>query len=611
MDFVDKISLKTIRKWFFMSALIGGAIFVGLIVFGIDGLNIGQQTFLNKVLFYFASFIIASLLLFFISEMILVIGFGDLWKASKPQTHTNQERLEAFYEISQKLILVSEESDVIDFVLNKSIQLSEAIGASYVPLDAFGQPLAAISLGKRPEQLMDEYLEYLATPAVRNRCQTCVKHHTLSDSCHLLDQPATTANGIYCLPIRRGSAEYGLLNLFLPEDVGLSDEAQEYLQAMADQTAIAIEAVRLRKKELDALSSLQGEWKKTDRKALLNDLLAHIHGAMSADFSLLQFNIDPKTTPSIQIKIGEQPKSSTAFIQSVIDGVIQSGNSMVLGEVQDVNQLSDVPFSMIVTPLGGDKNPDAGIILVGSYSKRKYSARQRNLLATIAGQVSLVLENYQLISELESKTLLEERSRLAREIHDGLAQNLGFLKLQIAQIKKKYDEKEYQRMQELIDLSYNAVSEAYQDVREAIDGLRIDLHEGNFVFWVEQVVKEFVEMNDIKVQISVSPDLPELPSEVQVQLIRVLQESLSNIRKHSQATQVDIRCIADHHKFQLEISDNGIGFSPDEVYGLSRHGLVGMKERSTLIGADIDIESTPESGTTVKIKLPLGVLEVA
>jgi two-component system nitrate/nitrite sensor histidine kinase NarX len=478
-------------------------------------------------------------------------------------------------------------------------------------VDDYGQPLAAISMGERPQQLVDEYLEYLATPGVRNRCQNCEKHHTLTGTCTLLDQPIQTANGIYCLPIKRGTQEYGVLNLFVPIESGLSQESQDYLQAVADQTALAIEAVRLRKKELDALSNIQGEWKKTDTRALLNGLLEHIHEVMNADFSRLQYDSENEKPPTLQLTLGEFPNDTEAFLNGVIDGVIQSGKSVVLGEVQDVDHEHKLPFSLIVTPLGGNKIPVNGTILVGSYSNRKYTARQRNLLSTISGQVSLVLENYQLIAELESKTMLEERTRLAREIHDGLAQNLGFLRLQLAQIKNIYDKKEYQRMKEFIDLSYSAVSEAYEDVREAIDGLRIDIADGNFVYWIEQVVNDFVQLSDIEAQIIVSPDLPELPKEIQVQLIRILQESLSNIRKHSEAKQVDVRCLQENGYLSIEIDDDGLGFIPSEVYGISRHGLVGMQERTRLIGAIFDIESQPDHGTSVKIRLPLSVLEAS
>ncbi len=613
MEIVDKLSLNTIRRWFLMSSALGGAITVGLIVFGIDGLHISEQTFLNQFLFYLASFTIAALLMFIISEMILVVGVNSILRSRKVTDlpgQSSQERLEAFYEISQKLILVSDERDVIDFVLRKAIQLSEAVGASYVPLDDYGQPLSVTSMGERPPQLVDEYLEYLASPAVRNRCQNCDKYHTLTSSCNLLDQPIQTANGIFCLPMKRGNQEYGILNLFVSKEIGLSDDAQDYLQAMADQTALAIEAVRLRKKELDALSTLQGEWKKTDRKALLNDLLNHIHGVMNADFSILQFDLGNNQTPAIHLTMGEYPSRADAFLKSVTDGVVQTGRPVVLGEIQDFITQNDIPFSLIVTPLSSNRTNVNGTILVGSYAKRQYTSRQRNLLTTIAGQVSLVLENYQLVAELESKTMLEERSRLARELHDGLAQNLGFLKLQLAQIKNTYQKEDYKRMEEFIDMSYKVVSEAYIDTREAIDGLRIDTQEGNFIYWVEQVVNEFMQINQIDVQIFVSPDLPELSSEIQVQLIRILQEALSNIRKHSQAGKVEIRCLYDGEWFSIEITDDGIGFQPEEVYGVSRHGLEGMHERTDLIGADFNIDSYPDHGTTVRIRLPLDVLEV-
>jgi len=98
-----------------------------------------------------------------------------------------------------------------------------------------------------------------------------------------------------------------------------------------------------------------------------------------------------------------------------------------------------------------------------------------------------------------------------------------------------------------------------------------------------------------------------LPPEVQVQLIRIIQEALNNVRKHSQATHARVSCRQIGEDLLIEVHDDGKGFSPEEVPSVSRYGLQGMQERSDLIGADFQIISLPGEGTTVKIRLPIPI----
>jgi two-component system nitrate/nitrite sensor histidine kinase NarX len=94
-----------------------------------------------------------------------------------------------------------------------------------------------------------------------------------------------------------------------------------------------------------------------------------------------------------------------------------------------------------------------------------------------------------------------------------------------------------------------------------------------------------------------------------VQLIRIVQEALSNVRKHAYATQAWVTCRLVDGNFVIEIRDDGCGFSPDEIPGVSKYGLQGMRERSELIGADFQVFSKPDEGTTVSIRLPILVGE--
>ena len=205
---------------------------------------------------------------------------------------------------------------------------------------------------------------------------------------------------------------------------------------------------------------------------------------------------------------------------------------------------------------------------------------------------------------------MEERSRLAREIHDGIAQTLGFLKLQIAQLQGLVERNEIERVRSIARACYDALADAYYDVREAIDMLRANpLQRGGdrLSDWLRQMALEFEDFTNSSLSIEVSEVeiQQDLPPEIHAQLIRIVQEALSNIRKHARANRVWVSCQEIGGDLVLEVRDDGQGFTAEDIPGPSQHGLRGMRERAELLGADFQIISRPDEGTTVRVRLPL------
>jgi two-component system, NarL family, nitrate/nitrite sensor histidine kinase NarX len=526
------------------------------------------------------------------------------------QVADSYQRLQAIFQVSQKFVEASDESEVIQLVLRLSVELVGATGASFVPLDERGQPLAAISRGVLPFTVMNDWVEYLASPAVRDRCRTCESQAVLTTSCPLLKGPVSEAIGMFCLPLRRGDREFGVLNLFLPNVVSLDAQTQAFLKAMTDETALALEGVRLRHRELEAVRQIQAVRQRADYSALLNSLLENVHQTMEADFVMLVVPQPGSQAGQIGLSYGDFPQMARPFLDGVLRGVIASGEPLSLGDVAGDPISPPGVRSVVAAPLLSAERQSMGAILAGSRRHQGINQRQLVLLQTIAGQVALVIQNTNLMAELEYKTILDERTRLAREIHDGLAQTLGFLKLQIAQMQNYIVLNDMERLRQSTDLCYASVSEAYQDVRQAIDGLRIGAGQGGLQGWLEQIAVEFTEITGLPVKLDGANLSLDLLPEVHAQLIRVVQEAFSNVRKHAQANQVWISGIRDADDFWLEIRDDGKGFSPEDVSAPSQHGLRGMRERAELIGADFQIVSRPGEGTIVRIRLPLKLGEI-
>lgn len=517
------------------------------------------------------------------------------------------QRLEAIFRISQKFVEASDENEVIELVLNLSVDLVGASGASFVPLDEHGQPMAAVSRGNMPLSALSPWVEYLASPAVRERCKACASHGTLSinNTCPLIKGPFSDTIGLFCLPLQRGEREFGVLNLFIPNADRLDAQTQAFLRAMIDETALALEGVRLRRRELAALRQMQALRQKTDLNALLKNLLENVHQTLESDFALLVVQEAGDCLSKVKLVQGNFPLQADLFLDGVLQGVMASGAPVLLGGVAGDPGSAPGVRSLLAAPLFSEDRSAIGALLVGNRRSEGFHQRQLAFLQTISGQVALIVQNANLMAELEYKTLIQERTRLAREIHDGLAQTLGFLKLQVAQMQNYAARGELERLRQSIHLSYKTLSEAYQDARQAIDGLRIGPSESGLRGWLEQSTREFREASGLTVTLDDENLNYELPPEVHAQLIRIVQEALSNVRKHSKGSQVWVSCHATNGDLWLEVRDNGEGFSAEDLPGFSRHGLRGMRERAELIGADFQVVSRPGKGTIVRVRLPL------
>ncbi len=465
----------------------------------------------------------------------------ELQEAHAQATQAYQ-RLDAIFQVGQKFIEATNEHEVIDLVLRLSVDLSGAKGASFVPFDEHNQPMAVSSYGEIPHSIADPWLEYLSSPAMRARCRSCEQHERLTSSCPLLNGPISDATEVYCVTLHNKQQDFGVLNLYMSGSGQLDNQTQAFLGAMLDETSLALDGVRLRQRELATLQHMEGIRQKTGIQALLNGLLDSLFKSLNADTAILIVRLKPASPDFTKFGLGDLSNQLQAFIDGVMQGVIASGQPVILGDVEGEPGGASELRSFMVAPLIQSDRTVIGSILIGNRRSQGFNQRQLTLLQTIAGQLSLVVQNSSLVTELEFQAMMEERKRLAREIHDGLAQTLGFLKLQAAQMKNYLGRGEYERACGALDQYYATLSEAYLDARQSIDGLRIGLSEDGLQGWLQEIAAEFKETSGLRITLRNVTSTAYLVPEVHAQLIRVVQEALSNVRKHSQALQVWVDC---------------------------------------------------------------------
>ena len=520
------------------------------------------------------------------------------------------ERLEAIFQVNQKFVDASDENDVVAPVLSLIVDLIGAQGAAFVPLDQHGQPQAMLSHGEVPDPATSNWVESLTSPGVRERCGQCENYDLVfkPDNCPLLTGPFAQAGELLCLAVKRGEREFGVLSIFLFKDNSLDERTRTFLRALIEEMALGLDSVRMRRNELSALRDMQRIRQKSDLQALLNNLLENLHNSLDGDLTILNFLASNIFPAGVHLTIGNVEGHSRSLTDGIIQGVILSAEPVLLGDVSgDPTSGLDI-HSLIAVPLLSSDRQVVGGALVGKRRVGSFTQRQLALFQTIAGQVALVFQNASLMAELEYKTMIQERTRLAREIHDGMAQTLGFLKLQVAQMRKQSAQGENEKLMHNLDSIYTALSEAYEDARQSIDGLRITPDTDDLAGWLYQTVQEFEELSGITVSTQIT-SRSKLPVEVHAQLVRILQEALFNIRKHANASLVWV----DFHEIDgdlvLEVRDDGIGFLPEDVSPSSRYGLQGMRERSDLIGADFQVESKSQGGTIIRIRMPIEDVE--
>ena len=205
------------------------------------------------------------------------------------------------------------------------------------------------------------------------------------------------------------------------------------------------------------------------------------------------------------------------------------------------------------------------------------------------------------VNEAERATL-EERARLAREIHDGLAQHLWFAKLKFERLSSTLSEDERPLAAEVTQALDAAIIEA----REALVTMRSSLEEDvPFSDMLVRTVDDFETSSGLRAEFTASTGIPSsFAPRVQVELLRIVSEALNNVRKHADATIVRITAEASDGELLITITDNGRGFDEAEAFDRGM-GLQGMRERARLIGGSMLIRSELSGGTTIEIRAPI------
>lgn len=244
-----------------------------------------------------------------------------------------------------------------------------------------------------------------------------------------------------------------------------------------------------------------------------------------------------------------------------------------------------------------------GVLNVARTDWQELTADELRLLSTVGDLLSIAIERAQLFAKSVQLGAAEERNRLAREIHDTLAQGLAgiALHLETADALLEIDPKRAQQaMQQALALTRANLD----DARRSVLDLRAAPLEGRtLVEALTELVREHGEKTGIEAHFECVGGNRPLPVRLEVGLFRMAQETLNNVAQHADASRVCVDLTIMPEKIELIISDNGKGFDVAQL-PQGRFGLIGLNERAKLLGGTLEISSSPGEGTTLTITIP-------
>lgn len=235
------------------------------------------------------------------------------------------------------------------------------------------------------------------------------------------------------------------------------------------------------------------------------------------------------------------------------------------------------------------------------------SEQEIHLLETLGHHLGVAIENQRLKMRDKQLAISEERNLLAQELHDSIAQGLAFLNIQVQLLQDSLNKGRIDEAQQTAGQLREGVQESYDDVRELLVHFRTRVNHADLDSAIVAALEKFEGQTGIATRFEQSGELGPLPQSDEIQIMHIVQESLSNIRKHAGAGYVHVHLLRDVGACEIRVRDDGVGFDPvnEPKVQSDRHvGLKIMRERAHRIGAALQITSQPGSGTTIVLRVP-------
>jgi len=425
------------------------------------------------------------------------------------------------------------------------------------------------------------------------------------------------------VPVRIGGEVLGVLVAESRQSHAFNQDDFEVLTAAAQQAGLAIEKARLlaaerrRADELDALRTTMAEvTAELELATLLQAIVERAVGLIDATTGELGLYDEASREVQVAFAYGHD-KDSVGTRHPLGEGAMgcaaETGEPLIIADYNTwerrAPQYADVPMhSAVAAPLKIGGRLVGVIALADANPTRQYSPADLHLLNLFAQQAAIAIENARLYDQAQQAAVVEERGRLARELHDSVTQSLYSLTLLSEAGQRLAEAGEVERVQGYLTRIGDIGQQALNEMRLLVYELRpLALESVGLVGALRQRLDAVEQRVGIETRLVIGGEAGtiQLPTNLEEELFRIGQEALNNALKHAPPTSVEvlIHVVGDGtgQRVELEVRDNGQGFDLDAVRDKGGMGLVSMRERAEKIGGRLTIRAAPGEGTQVRV----------
>lgn len=370
--------------------------------------------------------------------------------------------------------------------------------------------------------------------------------------------------------------------------------------------------VRQRTRELTALYDVIREISaRLEIDHVLNSVTAKARDLIDSDIAFLCLLDDEGRSLSLKSHVGPPDAVCGTCVlarRSVAGRVLDHGGALIC-DVQGCRNIAPrYRASHMAAPLhAGDRV--IGALCVGSARRAQYSADQARLLTELANSTAIALDNARLYEQAERLAALEERQRIAADMHDGLAQTLSYLQIKTGQVADLLAQNALAEAAPHLDQIAAALDRAGLDVRRSIASLQAEIEPARALQGrLGDLVAELAAVGGPPAGL-IAPDRPVVvPPDEATQVLHITQEALHNARRHAGAARITVRLDRDGTRHRVTVRDDGCGFDPADaaLNGKGHFGLSIMRARASRLGGDLAIRTAPGDGTEVILTWPAG-----
>lgn len=421
-------------------------------------------------------------------------------------------------------------------------------------------------------------------------------------------------------PVKARGRVFG--NIYLTREPGAEDftsEDEEALLVLASQAGVAVENARLydearqRERRLQAIQEIATAiLAGIQPEAVLELVAQRARELVGADLAALATPGTEPDTLVIEVADGAHAEELRGLVfprdESVSGEVIASGTPIVLEDAardervfQPVVKLGELGPAMFV-PLTVRGSAFGTLAVANGVGGRSFDREDVELIQTFAGQAAVALEYGRAQRDLQRLVVMEDRERIAKELHDGVIQSLFAVGMGLQATGTMSGDPE---LQQRIESAVEEMDRVIRDLRNYIFGLRPGiLADRQLDQAIRGLAEDFREKSGVVTVVEVDPRMAAELSSRAGDVVQVVREALSNVGRHAQAATCRIALRGEDGRAVIEIDDDGTGFDLERARG-SGQGLGNLQGRAKSLGADLSIQSVPGRGSTVRLSIPL------